>query len=97
MNKQKLKEYDLIVDNLVKEFVEKYFDKDYIFDKDYYWVGQDEDREVLAVSDYFFNIEDIISFIRYEYTEKEIFDYYEYRLDEKKSPINIKNWKRLKN
>ena len=97
MNKNILKQFDDVTDELAKYFVEKYFGKDFLFDNDYYFVGsQDEDREVLAVNDYFFNLEDIVSFIRYKYTIKELFEYYDYALENKKNIINIKNWKNIK-
>ena len=95
MKKNILKIWDNVTDDLAEFFVEKYFGKEYL--TDWYWIGtQDEDREVLAVGDYFFNLDDIVSFIRYKYTENELFKYYDYALEEKKPKINIKNWKKLK-
>ena len=100
MKKQLLKEYDLAVDNLAKYFIKKYFGKDYSFEDDAFWIGSlDEDREVLAVGDYFFNLEDIVDYVRYNYSKKKVFAYYDYALDcynKHKKPINIKNWKNLK-
>ena len=101
MKKQLLKEYDLAVDNLAKYFIKKYFGKDYSLEDDAFWIGSlDEDREVLAVNDYFFNLENIVDFLRYNYTKGEMFAYYGYELDcydKHKSPINIKNWRNFKN
>lgn len=97
---KELKNFDKATDALAKVFVEKYFGKDYKEDDDYYWIGiNDEDREVLSIGDYFFNLDDIVNFIRYKYTEKEMFKYYDYRLDNdtrNKYLTNIKNWKKLK-
>ena len=94
-----LKEWDLATDNLAKHFIEKYFGKDYSLEDDAFWIGsQDEDREVLAINDYFFDLNDLVSFIRYNYTRDEMFTYYDYALDcidKHKNPINIKNWKKL--
>ena len=100
MDKQLLKEYDLAVDNLAKYFIKKYFGKDYSLEDDAYWVGsQDEDRGVLAVGDYFFNLEDVVDFIRYKYSKNKVFEYYDYAFDcydKHKNPINIKSWRKLK-
>ena len=96
---KELEKFDNAADALAKKFVDKYFGKDYIYDDDYYWVGsQDQDREVLAVGDYFFSLEDIVNFIRYKFTEKEMFEYYDYALAKslkEKVGINIRNWKKV--
>jgi len=98
--KQLLTNWDKATDDLARVFVDKYFFKEYVYDDDYYWIGtQDEDREVLAVNDYFFDLDDIVSFIRYNYTKKDLFKFYDYRSDchaENKTYINIKNWRKLK-
>ena len=81
MNKE-LKQFDIATDKLAKVFIDKYFDKNYIYDDDYYWVGtQDEDRETLAVNDYFFNLERIVDAIRYGATKKQLFDFYDTELE----------------
>ena len=96
MNKE-LKNWDEVTDTLAECFVKKYFGKEYL--DDYFWVGtKDQDREVLAISDYFYNLEDLIGFVRYKYTVDEMFEYYDYRLENDmkgKTSINIKNWKKL--
>lgn len=82
MNKNILKQFDEATNELAIMFVEKYFSKDYVFDDDFYWVGsQDEDREVLAVGDYFFNLERIVDAIRYKATKKQLFDFYDTELE----------------
>jgi hypothetical protein len=96
MNKTKLalEAWQTTTNSLMELFVEKYFGKD----AEYYWIA-DCIGEVLYVNDRFFDLKDIVDFIQYRYTADQMFDYYDYRLDlqEKgKSPINIKNWKRLK-
>ena len=100
MKNKELKEWDKATDNLAKYFIKKYFGKDYSFENYAFWVGSlDEDREVLAVGDYIFDLNDIVSFIRYNYSRKEVFKYYDYALDcydRNKKPINIKNWKKFK-
>ena len=99
MNKEnkELKNWDKATDELAKVFIEKYFGKNYIYDDDYYWIGsQDKDREVLAVNDYFFNLDRIVNAIRYNATEKQLFDYYdkevEFALKNKEMKINFRNY-----
>jgi len=95
-----LREYDNATDNLAKKFVAKYFYKDYVFDRDFYWVGNDEDQEVLAVSDFFFNLNRIVDALRYKATKKQLFDYHEKELElamkNKKMKYNFKNYIKLK-
>jgi len=96
MKLNKLKQFDKATDELAKFFVKKYFGNDCL--ENYYWVGsQDEDKEVLAINDYFFNLTDIVSYLRYDYTEDEVLEYYDYALDritKDEVCINIKNWKK---
>lgn len=82
---------------LGEHFATKYFGKD----NDAWWVA-DEYGGVLAVADYFFNMRDITDFIRYNYTRKMMFEYYDYALKfhTEKQPkgeflINIKNYKKI--
>ena len=96
MNKTKLalEAWENTTNSLMELFVEKYFGKD----AEYWWVG-DCIGEVLYVNDRFFDIKSIVDFIKYRYTADQMFDYYDYELkchDDNESPINIKNWKKLK-
>lgn len=89
---------------LAKYFASRYFGK-FV---DAWWVAS-EIGGVYCVGDYFFNLEDMVDFIRYKYSSKDMFAYYDYKLafeekqylanpklSKKESPINIKNWKKLK-
>ena len=81
-------------------FVEKYFGEK--GEVEYYWIA-DDIGGVLSVADYFFNLSDIVDFIKYHYTRKLMFEYYDYALEyytQKKHKkddylINIKNYKKL--
>jgi hypothetical protein len=76
-------------------FVDKYFGKD----PEHYWIA-DDIGGVLFVNDYFFNLSDIVDFLKYNYSVKKMFEYYDYSLkcsQENKVPINIKNYIKLKN
>jgi len=86
-----LKDYEKACDMLANEFAHKYFSKGV----EIWWIA-DEVGGVLCVGDYFFNIRDIADFIRYKYTRKMLFKYYDYVFKEhqaKRIPINIKNFK----
>ena len=74
-------------------FVLHYFGKD----AENWWVA-DEIGGVLYVNDCFFNLSDIVDFIRYHYSKSKMFEYYDYRLkctEKKKLPINIKTYRQL--
>lgn len=96
-NNIKLKEWEKTTNQLANYFVKKYFGK---AASHVYWVA-DCIGDIFCVNDYFFSIDDIIWFLRCDYTEEALFDYYDYRLTEQmKEPagivINIKNWRKLK-
>jgi hypothetical protein len=96
--------WELETDLLARYFAKRYFGKDV----EEWWLA-DEVSGVYCIGDYFFNLEDMVDFIRYKYTAKDMFAYYDYSLDfqekeyernpklvNKMHPINIKNWKKLK-
>ncbi len=89
---KEIKNWEKSSQELAEYFVKKYFGK--LEDFDCYWVA-DEIGGVLVINDYFFNLSSMIDFIRYKYKEKQMFDYYHYSIEED-SPINIKNWIKLK-
>lgn len=90
-----IKEWERATDNLAQYFSAKYFGDG----ADIHWIAN-EIGGVLYINDYFFNLSDIVDFIRYEYSKEKMFEYYDYRLNEKavfhNSPVNIKNWIKLK-
>ena len=76
---KELKQWDKATDNLARYFIKKYFGEG--IDNYYYWIGsQNEDKEVLAIGDYLFDLNDIVNFIRYDYSATEMFEYYDYRI-----------------
>lgn len=94
-----LEDWQKASDELCDWFAEKYFGQD----NESWWIA-DEIGSVLFVNDYFFNLSDIVDFVRYEYSRKMMFAYYDYRLEfqsDKKYKnddylINIKNYKYVK-
>jgi hypothetical protein len=93
MQTQFLKEWERATENLKEYFISKYFTE-----TEAWWVS-DEIGGVLYVNDHFFNLEDIVDYIRYNYSKDKMFENYEYKMkciEEKVIPINIKNYKLLK-
>jgi len=94
-----VKEYELAVEKLAKAFIKKYFSKeDGYWNAECFWVG-DEIGGMLSVSDYFFDVNSMVDYMKYNYTEDQMFEYYDYALEETtagRSPINIKIWLKLK-
>ena len=93
-DKNLLQTWEDVTDNLAFRFAEKYFGKNVEVD----WVAEDIGG-VCVISDYFFNLGDMVDFMRYHYTRKKMFSYYNYALTERekdKYPINIKNYLKLK-
>lgn len=93
-----LRDWEHASNELGMHFASRYFGKH----NDAWWVA-DEFGSVLAVADYFFNMRDITDFLRYRYTKKMMFEYYDYALEyhakkHKKNEylINIKSYKQLK-
>jgi hypothetical protein len=94
-NQVYFKEWEATTNHLAFQFALKYFGKD----ADYWWIA-DEIGGVFCIADYFFNVMDMADFLRYNYTRKAMFEYYDYALkchEKSKSPINIKTWRHLKN
>ena len=94
MNKQ-LQQLEKEIDNFAHYFTERYFDCE---EPEVWWVS-DEVGSCLYVNDYFFDVNFMMDFIRYDYSEKEMFEYYNKKLDagmEDKTFYNIKTWKKLK-
>lgn len=96
--KKQLKQWEKSTKELAEYFIKKYFGKD-IFDV--WWVA-DEVGGCLCANDYFFDLTEIVDFIKYNYTEKQMFDYYDYQqkyYSEQENieinPICIRDWKKL--
>jgi hypothetical protein len=62
--------------DLANHFALKYFDKDC----DIYFVADDVGG-VLFINDYFFNMKDIVDFLKSKYSKDKLFEYYQYALD----------------
>jgi hypothetical protein len=86
-----LNNWEKKTNDLCNFFIEKYFGKD----ADTYWIAE-EVGSVLYVNDHFFNLNNIIDFLKYKYSKNKMFEWYDYQMDcayKEESPINIKNYK----
>ena len=93
--KQALKRWENCTEELATAFVNHYFGPR--AECDTYWVA-DQIGDVFYCNDYFFSTEDMVQFIRNNYSKKKMFEYYNYSLDERtahKIPVNIKNYLKL--
>lgn len=90
-----LKEYKDAVEKLANYFEYKYFieNEETGWHIDSRWVAY-EVGGIYEINDFFFDINDMIDFIRYDYTPDEMFKYYWEREDNREGFPSIKNWKK---
>ena len=91
--KEKLQRWTNETKELGDLFALHYFSRD----AEVWWVAEDIGG-VLHINDYFFNLRDIVEFMRYRYSKNKMFEYYDYLLkcnEDKVLPINIKNYRHL--
>ena len=89
--KAQLKNWEKATEELTELFIDKYFDDD----AEIHWIAS-EIGGVLSVNDYFFDLRNITDFIRYNYSQKNMFKYYDYSLERAIKDdfiVNIKNYK----
>jgi len=91
---KELKAYYKAIEDLANIFCKKYFGEDCYDPED--WVGGDIGG-ILNVGDYFFNMSDIEEALKFKASRKELFGFYDYRLEialgEKETPaVNFKNY-----
>jgi hypothetical protein len=94
MEKELIREYEMIAESIGAYFCSKYFDTD-----DFYWVADDRIDGPLHVNDHFFSLEDMLNYMRYKYTPHQMFMHYQYSLEEatqERRPVCIRDWKKLK-
>jgi len=87
--------WEIATNDLALHFERKYFGR---LDEDSYWVV-DGIGGTYAIADYFFSLSDMVDYLRYRYTEEQMFEHYEYALDKgmkDELPICIRDWKKIK-
>ena len=92
MKKSKtLLDWEKATENLKDEFLKKYFD---CLPDDVWWIG--ETFDVLAVNDYFFNLDRIYEALKYNASSKNLFEFYDIELEfakkEKPMETNFRNY-----
>ena len=94
MKSKQLQNWENETEELCQYFHDRYFGKN----ADIWWVSESIGG-VLVIADYFFSLNDVVDFIRYSYSKKEMFNYYNYRLeypDHDKPCVCIRDWRKLK-
>lgn len=74
-----LQEYENAVHSITVFFARKYFGDYYQYNTGD-WVGQVVGG-VICINDYWFNFDDMLQYLKYGYTKKQMFAYYDYALD----------------
>ena len=95
MKSEFLKSWEYSTNNLAEYFFARYFGNG----AESYWIA-DDIGGVFVIADYFFNLSDMVDFIKYSYPKDKMFEYYDYALNLAEQgnnpPINIKNWIKIK-
>ena len=88
---EEIEKWEYACNGLGYEFARKYFGG-----ADGYWVA-DDCGGVFCINDYFFEPHEMADFMRFKYSKKKMFEYYEYSMEEhrnERTPMNIKNYKK---
>lgn len=87
-----INEFERISQSIGAYFCSKYFKTD-----DYWWVAE-QIGGTLSVGDYYFSLESMLDYLRYNYGISKMFEHYDYALGEAmkdKYPICIRDYKKL--
>ena len=93
MGDKYIKGLETVIQQFTVYFADRYFGND----AEVEWVA-DEVGGVCNIGDYYFSFNDMMDYVRHKYTRKQLFEYYEYSLNEMTDgihPISISNWKKL--
>lgn len=85
--------WEYATNNLAEYFSARYFGNG----AESYWIA-DDIGGVFVIADYFFNLSDMVDFIKHSYSKEKMFEYYDFALKEHtegRVPTNIKNYKSL--
>lgn len=84
---------------IANTFIDKYF-TGIDYDYDVYFIGNEISCfNVVGIGDYFFDVSKMYDYLKYKYPIKKMFEHYWYQLDcydKGESPINIRNYLKLK-
>lgn len=92
-----IQQYEMACQTIVNAFVEKYFGR--LADVDYRCVADDV-TGVWCINDYWFNVPDMIELMRYKYSKKKMFEWYDYDMEAVRKNdepvVCIRDYKKLK-
>ena len=94
MNKSQLPILEAEINRFARYFEDRYFGKD---STETWWTAEIVGG-TLVINDYFFTLDDMMNFIRYDYSNDDMFNYYQYALDtygEDKVTVCIRDWRKL--
>ena len=94
MNKSQLPILEKEINRFALYFEKRYFGTNL---EDTTWVA-DLTGETISIADYYFTLTDMMNFIRYNYSEEDMFNYYDYAVDtygEDKITVCIRDWRKL--
>lgn len=91
MSNTNIEKYYWYCEKIAREFVGYYFGIEYINDS--FWVG-DRVGELLSISDFFFEMHDVVEFVKNKIDPDSLIDwYYQWTDSNNDKKINSTNWK----
>lgn len=90
MKTKSIIEWEEATEKLSRHFIKRYFDDP----TDTYWIANDIGG-VLEINDYFFSLNDMVNYLKYGYSETEMFEHYNYILDmglKNETALNIRHY-----
>lgn len=94
MKKDLIKNYEYAVNQILYFFIKKYFGN--IEEQETYWIGTHIGGVACINGDYFFNPEEMLEYLKNSASRKQMFDYYDYALNEEeqdRTPLSFKHYK----
>lgn len=93
MKPKALTQWEEATQAFAEYFRDRYFSKN----AESWWVAE-EIGDVYVISDYFFDLQTMVDFVKYSYSSKDMFEYYDYSLEVqttcRTTPVCIRDWKK---
>jgi len=89
-----IKQHHDASEQILHFFIKKYFGK--IEEQQFYWIGS-QVGAVAHINDHFFDLLEMIEFMKYSASRKQLFDYYDYALNEEeqdRTPLPFRFYKK---
>jgi len=87
-------QYETACHHIASYFVKKYFETDYDTDKNVWWIAN-EIGGCLCINDHFFSIEKMLDYMKNKATPEQMFEHYEYVIQEGNRNLTYKAYKKL--